>query len=236
MRTYCIAQGFPGGSVVKNPPANAGDARDMGSIPGLERSPISHGQKSLAGYSPWGRTQMSNRVHTPMPPTPHTHPAHTQGPSHHTHTHRALSFAWLCLSASVSADPHPQAHPTRTHPCGPHAPSWHLYTTNPHHTRTTPPPPQHTHTATHTTHALPPEHATTPHTASPSPPNTQTPGPHHTHTHTHTSLTYQFSSVAQSCPTLCDPMECRPPGSSIQGIFQARILERVAMPSSRGSF
>ena len=55
-------------------------------------------------------------------------------------------------------------------------------------------------------------------------------------THTHTSLTYQLSSVAQSCPTVCDPMECRPPGSSIQGIFQARILERVAMPSSRGSF
>ena len=70
---------------------------------------------------------------------PHTH---TQGPSHHTTpTHRALSFAWLSLSASVSADPHPQAHPTRTHPCGPHAPSWHLYTTNPHHTRTTPPSP-----------------------------------------------------------------------------------------------
>ena len=31
--------GFPGGSVVKNPPANAGSARDMGSIPGLGRSP-----------------------------------------------------------------------------------------------------------------------------------------------------------------------------------------------------
>ena len=31
--------GFPGGSVVKNPPANAGDRRDMGSIPGLGRSP-----------------------------------------------------------------------------------------------------------------------------------------------------------------------------------------------------
>ena len=31
--------GFPGGSVVKNPPANAGDTRDMGSIPGLGRSP-----------------------------------------------------------------------------------------------------------------------------------------------------------------------------------------------------
>ena len=34
---------------------------------------------------------------------------------------------------------------------------------------------------------------------------------------------------------LCDPMDCSPPGSSVHGILQARILERVAMPSSRGS-
>ena len=40
---------------------------------------------------------------------------------------------------------------------------------------------------------------------------------------------------AQSCPTLCDPMDCSLPGSPIHGIFQARILEWVAMPSSRGS-
>ena len=40
---------------------------------------------------------------------------------------------------------------------------------------------------------------------------------------------------AQSCLTLCDPMECSPPGSSVHGILQARTLERVAMPSSRGS-
>ena len=39
----------------------------------------------------------------------------------------------------------------------------------------------------------------------------------------------------QSCLTLCDPMNCSPPGSSIHGILQARILEWVAMPSSRGS-
>ena len=45
----------------------------------------------------------------------------------------------------------------------------------------------------------------------------------------------QFSSVAQTCPTLCDPMGYRPPGSSVLGILQARILEWVAMPSSRGS-
>ena len=37
------------------------------------------------------------------------------------------------------------------------------------------------------------------------------------------------------CPTLCDPMDCSPPGSSVQGIFQARILGWVAISSSRGS-
>ena len=40
----------------------------------------------------------------------------------------------------------------------------------------------------------------------------------------------------QSCPTLCDPMDCSPPGSSVHEIFQARILEWVAMPSSRSSW
>ena len=39
----------------------------------------------------------------------------------------------------------------------------------------------------------------------------------------------------QSCPILCDPMDCSPPGSSVHGILQARILEWVAMSSSRGS-
>ena len=34
----------------------------------------------------------------------------------------------------------------------------------------------------------------------------------------------------QSCPTLGDPMDCSPPGSSVHGILQARILERVACP------
>ena len=41
--------------------------------------------------------------------------------------------------------------------------------------------------------------------------------------------------VAQSCPTLCDPMDCVRPGSSVHGILQERILEWVAMPSSGGS-
>ena len=42
--------------------------------------------------------------------------------------------------------------------------------------------------------------------------------------------------VAQSCLTLCDTMDCSPPGSSVHGILQARILEWVAIPFSRGSF
>ena len=43
------------------------------------------------------------------------------------------------------------------------------------------------------------------------------------------------SEVAQSCPTLCDPMDPTPPGSSVHGIFQARILEWVAISFSRRS-
>ena len=39
--------------------------------------------------------------------------------------------------------------------------------------------------------------------------------------------------VSQSCLTLCDPVDCSPPGSSAHGILQARVLEWVAMPSSR---
>ena len=44
------------------------------------------------------------------------------------------------------------------------------------------------------------------------------------------------SEVAQLCPTLCDPMDCSLPGSSVHGIFQARILEWVAISFSRGIF
>ena len=57
--------------MIKNPPANAGDTGDAGSIPGLGRSPgegkgnplqysclaESHGQRNLAGYSPWGHKE-----------------------------------------------------------------------------------------------------------------------------------------------------------------------------------
>ena len=42
--------------------------------------------------------------------------------------------------------------------------------------------------------------------------------------------------VAQSCPTLCHPLDCSPPGFSAHGIFQTRIMEWVALPSSMGSF
>ena len=63
--------GFPGGSVVKDPPVNAGDTRDAGWIPGSGGSPAAgngnplqysclenpHGQRSLVGYSPWGRKE-----------------------------------------------------------------------------------------------------------------------------------------------------------------------------------
>ena len=41
--------------------------------------------------------------------------------------------------------------------------------------------------------------------------------------------------VAQSCLTLCDSMDCSPPGSSVHGISQARILEWVAISFSKGS-
>ena len=41
--------------------------------------------------------------------------------------------------------------------------------------------------------------------------------------------------VAQLCLTFCDSMDCSPPGSSVHGILQARILEWVAIPFSRGS-
>ena len=44
------------------------------------------------------------------------------------------------------------------------------------------------------------------------------------------------SEVPQSCPTLFDPMDCSPPGSSIHGIFQARVLEWVAISFSKNCY
>ena len=68
--------GFPGGSMVRIPPANAGDTRDVGLIPVLERSPgggngnslqysfrKSHEQRSLVGYSPWCCSQIQLATH-----------------------------------------------------------------------------------------------------------------------------------------------------------------------------
>ena len=76
---------FPGGSVVRNPPANAGDTRNTGSIPGLGRAsgegngnPLQssclenpHGQRNLVGCSPWGHRVRHDKAgivtHHPMP-------------------------------------------------------------------------------------------------------------------------------------------------------------------------
>ena len=49
-------KGFPGGTSDKNLPVIAGDIRDLGSIPGWQRSP--GGQRSLMGYSPWGHKEL----------------------------------------------------------------------------------------------------------------------------------------------------------------------------------
>ena len=48
------------------------------------------------------------------------------------------------------------------------------------------------------------------------------------------ALTY-VHCCAKSCPTHCDPVDCSPPGSSVHGVLQARILEWVAISFSRGS-
>ena len=46
---------------------------------------------------------------------------------------------------------------------------------------------------------------------------------------------YVHAKSLQLCPTLCNPMDCSPPGSSVLGILQARILEWLAIPFSWGS-
>ena len=55
------------------------------------------------------------------------------------------------------------------------------------------------------------------------------------YTHTHIYTCAVLCLVSQSCPTLCDPMYYSPPGSSVHGILQARILKWVAISYSRGS-
>ena len=51
----------------------------------------------------------------------------------------------------------------------------------------------------------------------------------------HLHITQSESEVAQSCLTLCDPMDCSLPGFSVHGIFQASVLEWLAISFSRGS-
>ena len=48
-------------------------------------------------------------------------------------------------------------------------------------------------------------------------------------------MSYGACSVAQPCPTLCDAMDCSPPGSSVHGVSEARMLEWVAISYCRGS-
>ena len=49
------------------------------------------------------------------------------------------------------------------------------------------------------------------------------------------SFCHMWTKLFQLCWILCDPVDCRPPVSSVHGILQARILERIAIPFSRGS-
>ena len=51
----------------------------------------------------------------------------------------------------------------------------------------------------------------------------------------HSNIKGKENEVAQSCPTLCDPMDCCPPGSSVHGIFQAIVLEWIVISFSSGS-
>ena len=51
----------------------------------------------------------------------------------------------------------------------------------------------------------------------------------------HKELGFFVVLVTKSCPTLCDPVDCSPPGSSVHGLLQLRILEWAAISFSRGS-
>ena len=53
--------------------------------------------------------------------------------------------------------------------------------------------------------------------------------------HLFPELLLRSVSVTQSCPAVCDPMDCSLPGSSVHGILQARTLQWIAISSSRGS-
>ena len=55
-------------------------------------------------------------------------------------------------------------------------------------------------------------------------------------THGRSEQDVMSAQSLQSCLTICDIMDCRPPGSTVHGILQARILDRVVLPSLRRSF
>ena len=55
------------------------------------------------------------------------------------------------------------------------------------------------------------------------------------HMYTHGRFMSSKQAFAQSCPTLCYPMDCSKPGFSVHGIFQARVLEWIGISFSRGS-
>ena len=65
--------------------------------------------------------------------------------------------------------------------------------------------------------------------------STSQPGKYHRQAPAGFISEYVLCLVNQSCLTLCDPMACSPPGSSVHGTLQARILEWVVIPFSRGS-
>ena len=70
------------------------------------------------------------------------------------------------------------------------------------------------------------------------PPGHFPPSPGHSelsNIHFHLALTILYSEIAQSCMTLCNPMVCSLPGSSLHRILQARVLEWIAISFSRGS-
>ena len=52
---------------------------------------------------------------------------------------------------------------------------------------------------------------------------------------TSTKDSCEHAKALQSCPTLCNPLDCNSPGSSVHWILQKRMLEWAATPSSRGS-
>ena len=66
-------------------------------------------------------------------------------------------------------------------------------------------------------------------------PGQKTKIPHATQHESESEVAQSCPTLSQSCPTLCFPMGCSLPGSSVQGIFQARELEWVAISFSRGS-